>query len=107
MTRHSHDIFSPSSSLPILAASGITHQGAADAAAAYGARALIFDLTGSTPDSISVFQASRIASVHMARIGVFYADDWAAIAEAMQTARLDYACICAPLSPGKKNKKNE
>lgn len=98
MTVHSHDIL-PAVCRPFIAVCGITSRSQADCAVAFGARCLVFDFHLNSLRSVSVEQASHIASVNVARLGSFDADDGATIRSVMLRARLDFAVLhgfCEP-----------
>lgn len=100
MTVHSHELFIVSSH-PLVVVSGITRQGAADAAVAFGARCLMFDFIPESPHYLSVERAADIASANVGRIGRLAAHDLAEIPKIMQQARLDYVCLSGACEPQK------
>lgn len=100
MTIHSHDIL-PAAGRPFVAVCGITSRSQADSAVAFGARCLVFDFSPSSLRSVSVEQASRIASANVARLGSFDADDFEKVRAVMLRARLDFAVLhgfCEPVA---------
>ncbi len=98
MTVHSHELFIVSSH-PFVVVSGITCQGAADAAAAFGSRCLMFDFIPESSHYLTSERAADIASANIGRMGCFTGGNIGRIPEVMRRARLDYACLSGACEP--------
>ncbi len=98
MTVHSHELFIVSSH-PLVVVSGITRQGAADAAVAFGARCLMFDFIPESTHCLSAERAADIVSANVGRMGYFTAQNIDKIPQIMRRARLDYACLSGACEP--------
>ena len=98
MTVHSHELFR-SSRQPFIAVGGITWQGQADAAVAFGARCLVFDFMPGGIHTVSSGQVAAISSANVVRIGHFSAEDLPSVHRIMREARLDYACLHGECEP--------
>lgn len=98
MTVHSHELFR-SSRQPFIAVGGITRQGQADAAVAFGARCLAFDFMPGGIHTVSSGQAAAISSANVVRIGHFSAATLPSVRRVIRAARLDYACLHGECEP--------
>ena len=98
MTVHSHELFR-SSRQPFIAVGGITWQGQADAAVAFGVRCLVFDFMPGGIHTVSVDSAELVSSANVVRIGHFSAATLPSVSRIMRQSRLDYACLHGECEP--------